>query len=591
VRAIVAVLALAAAIFGVAGGGTLLVERRLTALTPGGVRFGALAYNPFTGRLRAADVRARDAAGRDVFGADAVAAEVNPVSLLGGVLSLGRVRVSAPRLTLRGEGVFALDDVSAGLGAAQRLFGSPGALALPVHVADLVVDGGTLTVEGAGEGGAPLVVHDLDVRLSRLTTATVDAADVAFAVEMAVYGTIVYVTGQPRGGGYVVHVRARGLDGVALARDVPVPMLAAVERGQAEVDADFVLTEGRVLASGFVRVTDAVLRLPVADASRLRAASLAVAADAFDLTTGTGRLTRVDVVAPALAVPKARAAVVLGELLARLRDDPDLVIRRVSVSDGTLTLDGPDGVRLSRLHLTAQLPERRADSGWVVSARAAVGDDAEASLDGLVARDLRGVDTVARLVRVPLAPWRALAGAPADWDARVSFDGRLRVVAREGDTVATAAGQAELSNVSGAGGIHADRVTLGIRRLRWPGAEAIFDRIALTRPTLGLRALRAWTASLVTGGVSVVDGELTGDVPGHGLRRVVVDLAADAAGGLARLKLSAATESGSRVDLDRVVAYAAGETGLPLGLLAVTLDEAARSTAMAPSALPAALVP
>jgi hypothetical protein len=591
VRLLVAVLALAAAVFGVAGGGTLLVEHRLAGLTPGGVDFGALSYNPFTGHLRATDVRARDAARREVFRADGVAAEVNPVSLLGGLLSLGRVRVSAPRLTLRGEGVFALDDVSAGLGAAQRLFGSQGGLALPVHVADLVVDGGTLTVEGAGEGGGPLVVHDLDLRLSRLTTATVDGADVAFAVEMAVYGSIVHVTGQPRGGGYVLHVRARGLDGVALARDVPVPMLAALERGQAEVDADFVLADGRVLASGFVRLTDAVLRLPVADTPRLSATSLAVAADAFDLTTGAGRLTRVDVVAPVLALPKARAAAMLDELVAGLRDDPDLLVRRVSVSDGTLTLDGPDGIRISRLQLTAQLPERRADSGWVVSARAALGDDAEASLDGLIARDLRGVDAITRLVRVPLAPWRALAGTPAGWDARVSFNGRLRLVAREGDTVATAAGQAELSDVSGAGGFRAERVVLGIRRLRWPGMDAIFDRVVLTRPALGLRTLKAWTASQVTSGVSVVDGELTGDGPGNGLRQLAVDLAADDAGGLARLRLSASTAAGGRVDLDRVVAYAAGETGLPLGLLAVTLDEAARSTAIAPSALPASVIP
>jgi hypothetical protein len=44
------------------------------------------------------------------------------------------------------------------------------------------------------------------------------------------------------------------------------------------------------------------------------------------------------------------------------------------------------------------------------------------------------------------------------------------------------------------------------------------------------------------------------------------------------------------VDVDRVVRYAA-TPGLPLGLIATTLDEAARSAAVPPSALPAAALP
>ena len=594
-RPLVAVLALAAALLGVAGGGTLLVERRLAALAPGGVTFGTLHYNPFTGSLAVSDVRGRDAAGREIFGAEQVQATANPVSLLGGVLSLGRVRVTVPRLTLRADsgvaagGGFAFGDVTAGLGVAHVLLGSRGALALPLNVADLVISGGRVTIEGAGEDGAPLVVRDLDLRLSRLTTAAVDTADVAFAVEMAVYGTIVYVTGQPRGGGYVIHVRARGLDAVALARDVPVGALAGLERGQAEIDADLVLAGGRVLASGFVRVTDVTLTLPLAGRPRL----LAVAADAFDLTTGVGRITRLDLVAPLLALPAARAAAVLGEAVDPLRDGRELVVRRISVSDGTLALEGPAGVRLSRLQLTAQLPERRAESGWVVSARAALGDEAEVSVDGLVARDLRGLDAITRLSRVPLAPWRTLAGSTPGWDARVSFDGRLKLVTREGDTVATATGQAELSDVSGStpGGFRAERIALGIRRLRWPGADAIFDRVVITRPAFGVGALSAWTGSLVTGGFSVVDGDVTGIAPGHALHRVAMDLASDEAGGLARLRFSASTEAGGRLDLDRVVAYGAGDPGLPLGLLAATLDEATRSASVAPSALPAAVLP
>jgi len=603
VRPLVAVLVLAAALLGVAGGSTLLVERRLAGLAPGGVTFGALHYNPFTGGLVVSDVRGRDAAGREIFGAEHVQATANPVSLLGGVLSLGRVRVTAPRLTLRAENGFAagagfaFDDVAAGLGVAHVLLGSRGALALPLNVADLVISGGIVTIEGAGEDGAPLVVRDLDLRLGRLTTAPVDATDVAFAVEMAVYGTMVYVTGQPRGGGYVVHVRARGLDAVALARDVPMGGLAGLERGQAEIDTDLFLADGRVLASGFVRLTDPVLTLPLAGRPRLQATSLAVAADAFDLTARAGRITRLDLVAPSLTLPAAQAAAVLGEAVEPLRDGRELLVRRISVSDGTLALEGPTGVRFSRLQLTAQLPERRAESGWVVSARAMLGEEAEVSVDGLVARDLRGLDAITRLSRVPLAPWRALAGETPGWEARVSFDGRLRLISREGDTVATATGQAELSDISGPmtggpAGFRAESIALGIRRLRWPGADAVFERVVITRPAFGLGALSAWTGALVTGGFSVVDGNVTGVAPGHALHQVAMDLASDEAGGLARLKFSASTEAGGRVDLDRVVAYGAGDSGLPLGLLAITLDEATRSAALpAPSALPAAVLP
>jgi hypothetical protein len=579
-------------IFGVAGGGALLVERRLSTLAPGGVTVAGLHYNAFTGRLALADVRARDAEGHEVFRADEVLATANPLSLLGGALSLGRVRIAGPQLTLRAGGGFDLDDVTAGFGAAHAFFGSRGALALPLHVDDLVIGGGAVIVEGAGEGGAPLAVRDLDLRLSRLTTAAVEARDVAFAVEMAVYGTTVHATGQPRGGGYVVHVRARGLDAVALARDFPIAALEGLERGQAEIDADLVLTGGHVVTSGFVRLTDAVLALPLTGRPRLRAASIAVAADAFDLASGTGRITRLDLAAPTLALPLAGAARTLDEALAPLRGESDLAVRRISIADGTLSLDGPQSVRLSRLQLAAHLPERRAENGWVVSARATLGADAEVSVDGLVARDLRGLDFFTRLARVPLAPWRALAGAAPGWDGRVSFDGRLRLIAREGDLVATATGQAELSDVRGssAGGFRAERIALGIRQLRWPSADAVFDRVVVTRPAFGLDALMAWTGSLVTSAVSVVDGEVRGDGPGRGLHGVAMDLAPDDSG-IARLKLSASTDTGARVDLDRVVASTMAAPGLPLGLLATTLDEAARSASVAPSSIAPSALP
>jgi hypothetical protein len=577
--------------FGVAGASALAVEWRLAALAPGGVAIGTLHYNPFSGWLALTDVRARDAAGREIFRADSVLATANPLSVVAGTLSLGRVRVAGPRVTLRAGGSFDLEDVAAGFGAAHVFFGAKGRLALPLSVDDLVVGDGSVIVEGAGERGAPLVVRDLDVRLSRLTTAALGERDVAFALEMVVYGTAVHMTGQPRGDGYAVRVRARGLDAAAFARDFPVAALDALQRGKAEIDGEIVLSQGRALASGSVRVSDVELALPLAGRPRVRAAAIAVAADAFDLASRTGRITRLDVVAPTLALPAPRAIAALGELLAPLRDDRDLVLRRVSITDGTLAVGGPGGIRLARLQLAAQLPERRTDSGWVVSARATLGDDAEVSIDGIVARDLRGLDAVTRLSRVPLATWQAAGGAALKWDARVSFDGRLRLVTSEGETLATATGQAELSDVSGgaAGGFRAERVALGIRRLRWPAADAVFDRVVITRPAFGPGALGPWLSSQVMSGMTVVDGEVRGNAPGRALHRLAVDLAPDDAAGLARLKLSASTDSGARVNLDRVVPYAATDRGLPLGLLAATLDEAARSASIAPSALPAFL--
>jgi hypothetical protein len=594
VRALVAVFALTAILFGVAGLGTILVERRLAALAPGGVEVAALHYNAFTGHLSLRDVRAFDATGREVLRAEHVAATASAPSLVRGALSLGRVRVVAPRLTLHPDAGLAFDDMAAGLGAAHAFFGSSGALALPLRVDDLAIAGGILTIAGAGEGGAPLVVRDLDVRLSRLTTAAPGERDVAFAVEMLLYGAIVHVTGQPRGAGYAVHVRARGLDAVGLARDVPaLAALVTIERGQAEIDAQLVLADGRVLASGFVRLADAVLTLPVRGRPRLRATSLAVTADAFDLGRRTGRIARLDLNAPSLVLPVGGAAATLNALVAPLREDGGVVLRRLSIADGTLALEGAGGVRMSRVQLAAHLQERRAESAWVVSGRAAVGDDADVSVDGLVARDVRALDAVTRLTRVPLASWHALAGTAPGWDARVSFDGRLRVVARDGGTVASATGQAELSDVSStAGGFRAERIALGIRQLRWPAAQAIFDRVVLTRPAFDLAALSAWRKSTVTVGMTVVDGEVSGSTPGRRLHDVGVELARDDVGGLARLRLSAATDTGSRIALDRVVAVAPVDEGVPLGLLAMTLEEAARAaTLTVPSALPVEALP
>ena len=431
-RGVLLALAMLAALLGASGASTLLVAQRLGALAPGGVEIARLRYDPFTGRLRLDGVRARDAAGRERFYARRVIARLSPWQLLARPLTLAQARVTAPRLTLPSAAGFDLAGLAAGLGAAPA-----GATGLPVRIEDLLVAGGSVVVDGAG---TPLV-RDLDVRLGRLTTATLDQADVAFAVEMAAYGTTVHVTGQPRGAGYALHVRARGLDAAALVRDFPMGPVRGLQRGRGDLDAELRLVGGRLLASGSVRVDDVVLVLPAPGRPRLRAASLSVVVDSLDLVSGGGRIVRLDLDAPSLSLPTATAAATFAALAQPLRQHPDdLLIRRVIVSGGTLALEGAGGVRLERVRLAANAPERHGDGAWIVSAQAGLGPDARITIEGSLTRDLRRLDAAARMQRVALGPWRALLGDATTRDARVSFDGRLLAALQDGETAVTLAG-------------------------------------------------------------------------------------------------------------------------------------------------------
>jgi hypothetical protein len=421
-----ALLTTAAVVLGGAGLATLALERRLATVAPGGVELAALHYNPFTGRLALAGVRARDAAGRELFRAEAVDASVRPLALLVGSLRLARVRVETPWLTLR----------------------SPGALttALPFRVEDLVARGGGVVLDHGR--GAPVRAHGLGARLSRLAGAAGEQADVAFAVEATVYGALVHLTGQPRAGGYALHVRARGLDVGALARDFPGRGLDGLRSGRGEVDAVLLLTDDRLLATGHARVTDAVLTLPVRGRPRVRVPSLTIVADGFDPTSGAGRITRVEVVRPSLAMPAASAAPALAALAGALRDAPELVLRRVAVTDGRLALTGAGAVRLERVQVAARAPERREGGLWDVSASAALGRGAAVALDGVLTRELGELDAAVRAQGVRLDGSRAPMGAAAGWDARVSFDGRLRATAGAGGPAVTLTGHAVLTDVT-----------------------------------------------------------------------------------------------------------------------------------------------
>jgi hypothetical protein len=573
-----------AVLLGLAGTATLVAERRLGSLSPGGVDVAALHYNPFTGRLVLDGVRGRDAGGRELFRADRLVARISPWRLLVRPLTVSQAQVTTPRLTLRAGPGFDLSELAAELGAAPST-----ATSLPVRVEDLVVTRGTLVIEGAGEGGVPLLARDLNVRLSRLTTATVDRNDVAFAVEMVVYGTVLHVTGQPRGGGYALHVRARGLDVAGLVRDVPVAALSGLQQGRGEVDADLLLADGRLLVSGAARVVDLVAVLPGSGAPRLRVGVLSAVMDRFDLASGEGRIARLELADPVLLLPAATAPAALAALLEPLQRRPGLIIRRVAITGGSLALEGDGGARLQRVQLTAHAPERRGDGAWLVSARAAAGPEGQIALDGVLARDLRTLDAVARVQRVALGSWRALTGRAPGWDARVSFDGRLHVALREGEAMVSAAGHAVLADVetAGLGGFRAERIALGIRRLQWPGSDPILDGVVLTRPAFAPPGATSWPRLLVAGNVSVVDGEMR--EPGRALRDLAVSVGPIDDTGAAHLRLSASTDDGQRLGIDRRVPYdAPAEGGVPLRQLLATIEQAAREAREPSSALPAA---
>ena len=386
-----------------------------------------------------------------------------------------------------------------------------------------------------------MLVRDLDMRLSRLTTATVDPRDVAFAIEMAVYGTVVHVTGQPRGAGYALRVRARGVDVAALVRDFPVVALPGLEQGRGDIDASLRLADGRVLMSGHVRMADVVLVLPVAGQPRLRAATLAVAADVFDLVAGTGRISRLEIGEPSLSLPQAAATTTIAALAEPLRGARRLIVRRVAVTDGALELTGAGGVQLEGIRLSAQLSE--IEGRWTVSARAALGVAGEVAIDGTLARDLHELDAVTRLRDVAIAPWRALAGLPAGWDAQLSFDGRLRATIQHGEPAAFVTGAAVLADVG-------------------------------------------------TGDVRVVERKLREAAAGHALRQLTLSLTATDTVGAAQLQLSASSNGGDRLGLDRVVTYEASpERGIPLLLLLPVREDAVRTAPSPPGLVaPAATV-
>jgi hypothetical protein len=391
VKLLLAALALAAALLGGAGIATRLVEQRLAGLTAGGVAFGALAYNPLTGHLVVRRVSARDASGREVFRADEIRATAPVTDLLSGVVTLERARIASPRLVVAAGPVLKL--IALG-GAAPR--------PAPIAVNGLVVTHGALVIEDASRP-APLVVRDLAVRADRMAAF---GGDGAFAVEMALYGANVRITGQrPLGApGYAVHVRAHGLDAVAALRDFPSVTAdsgVTLAGGRADVDATLLFAEHGLLVSGQARLERVLARFTDRRLSPFSAAAIILGVDRWDVAAGAGRISRLELRAPRLSVSlRRRPPPMLATLLDVFSDDA-IVLRRVRIVDGMLTLDVAEGpITLRGVTLALQSRERLTGAGFVVSGRAGIGPDGHLSVQGALSRDLRHAEGALRAAGV-----------------------------------------------------------------------------------------------------------------------------------------------------------------------------------------------
>src|SRR5688572_17540984 len=597
-RILLGFVSLIALVFGIAGGATLLLERRLAAAVPGGLTFRVLRYNPFTGQLSMADLRGRDAQGRDVLAADTVTATANLTAVLTGGVTLRKLHVVAPRVRLgAAEFAFGVPDVAGG-----RRFASP------ISVEGVVITGGSVIVEDAGERGTPLVVNDIDLRLNQLAAVPRPHEPIAFAVEMAVYGTSVQLTGQvvstPEGpAGYAVHVRARGLDVAAVLRDFPLAAGLSLEQGRGDVEGDVLLSGGRVLVSGHARLGQTVARFADPVVSAVHARSVFIALDRFDVGAATGRVSRLEVVGPAVTVSLREApGSELRALLTRLAPPPEIVLRRVQVTDGKLTLVRPGrAITVADVDVAMQGGETSANVGFTVNARGAVGRQGRMAITGVVARDFTAIDALLRVSQVDLAGWRDLATAGAAEAGVLTFDGRVRIEGRPDVPVTVRmSGQASVSDLRLPTGFSAASVAVRVRRLDWPDGAAILDSVVITRPAFVYAApglSGPWPLSLATGAVTVVDGSVSGGSNGV-IRGVSAALLPDESARAAHMKVSGAMDGGVRIDTNRWLPYdtAAGETGIPLQTVFHALADVYRvSSRFAPgapldSALPGAVL-
>ena len=389
-KTLVALAALAAALFGGAGALPLVVEARLASLAPGGLAIAGLHYNPLTGRLTLREVRAHDESGREIFRADEVEATAPLADFFSGApLTLQRVRMVAPRLVVAQAPALTL----VGLGAA-------GFAAAPVTVDGIMVSDGNLVVEEPGRRA--LVARDLTASVDRLNGA--GEPDAAFAVETALYGANVRITGQPLSrGAYALRVRARGLDAAALLEDFPQMLASAgmrLAQGRADVDATLVVAGSRVLASGQLRVERLVARFAEPRSAPFVASALIVAVDRWDVAAGTGRISRLELQRPTLTLDRGTPGAI--SALVDWLSSPEVLLRRVRILDGTVRLAvGAQPVTLRGFTLGLQsAAETGPRAGFVLTARAGLGGAGRLTLDGALSRDFRRTEGAVRAIGV-----------------------------------------------------------------------------------------------------------------------------------------------------------------------------------------------
>lgn len=357
-RWLVVPLVLAAGVLGGAGAATLALEHRLARAIPGGLSIRVLHYNPFTGALLLHDVRARTAARGLTVDAATVRARVDLVALVEGRLALRDVNVVEPRISVRPA---ALHPTAAGLLAAL----DDGA---PASVVGLVLSGGSVRIERDDGGAVPVVLRDVNVRVDRLLGGAAGRAP-AFVAALGFSGGEIHVTGHPvagdgvGGAGYVTRVRGRDVDLAALQRRFfDGTRGLRLERGRGDVDAEVLAVDGRLMLSGRARLGRVVARVAAPALSVLRVDEAVVAVDRFDVEAGAGRLSRLEMRSPSLTVRLVpgglRQVRRLGGLL------PDVVVRRLRISDGVVTLvDRGRRLAVRRLDIALQARERAGGPG------------------------------------------------------------------------------------------------------------------------------------------------------------------------------------------------------------------------------------
>ena len=394
-KALVALVAFVAALFGGAGALPMLLEARLAGVAPGGVAISELSYNPLTGHLLLRAVRAHDAAGREIFRAAEVDATATLGDLLAGPpLTLRRVRLVAPRFVVSDMPTLTM----AALGAP-----APAAAPAPLLVDGLVMSDGALVLQQPGRHA--FVARDVTARLDR--TSALGDGEAAFAVETTLYGANVSITGQPLGrSGYALRVRASGLDAAALLEDFPLLALRSagvrLAEGRADIDATLMLAGPRVLASGQVRLERVVARFAEPRSAPLVAPAVIVAVDRWDLAAGVGRISRLELQRPVLNLERGTPAALAA--FVQWLTEPDVLLRRLRIVDATVRL--PGGVApLTLRGLTLGLQsaaETGPRAGFALTGRAGIGPAGRLTLDGALSRDFRRAEGAVRAIGVTL---------------------------------------------------------------------------------------------------------------------------------------------------------------------------------------------